>query len=86
MINPPSFPHQVGPATSTTRTAIPHVASLTVDPERVAQMWSMTRAERVAAAQRGRFTLGEMLVWAARAPHEIFFITRLSADAAEGFD
>ncbi len=40
---------------------------------------------RRAAAETGQFTLGEMLRWAARAPHEVplvdgefFFITRLA--------
>ena len=70
------------------RTAIPAVASLAVDPERLARMWALSPAERVAAAQRGQFTLGEMLRWAARAPAgevplidgEFFFITALTAD------
>lgn len=45
----------------------------------------MTAEERVAAAQQGRLTLGEMLRWAARAYHEIplvngefFFITAMA--------
>lgn len=58
------------------------VASLTLSDERIARMWAMSRRERVDAARRGAFTLGEMLRWAARAPHEVplvngeyFFIT-----------
>jgi len=50
------------------RTPIPAVASLTVNPERLERMWALSRSERLAAAQRGQFTLGEMLRWAARAP------------------
>ena len=72
------------------RTPIPAVASLKVDSERLARMWALSPAERVAAAQRGQLTLGEMLRWASRRPHEVplvdgdwFFITALSAAAAE---
>ncbi len=76
------------------RTPIPAVASLRVDAERLEWMWALSPAERVAAAQRGQFTLGEMLRWAARAPAgevpivngEFFFITALSADAADEED
>ena len=64
------------------------MTSLAVDPIRLEQLWSLTAEERVAAAQSGRLTLGEMLRWAARAPHEVplvngelFFITALSADS-----
>jgi len=57
--------------TATQRAAIPHTASLRVDPERLERMWSLTPDEREAAARRGDFTLGEMLRWAARAPHEV---------------
>jgi hypothetical protein len=32
------------------------------------ECWALTPAQRVAAAHRGQFTLGEMLRWAARAP------------------
>ncbi len=67
------------------RTAIPCVASLTVDPDRLAQMWAMTPAQRLQAAQRGRLTLGEMLRWSARFPNEaplvdgdFFFISALA--------
>ncbi len=81
------------PAASATRQAIPRVASLAVRPERIDAMWAMSREERVAAAQRGEFTLGEMLRWAARRPHEVpivdgefFFITALSADRADKED
>ena len=82
---------------STRGQAIPHVASLRVDPERLERLWAMSPAERLAAAERGEFTLGEMLRWASRRPHEVdlvdgefWFITALSADAeraddAEGF-
>jgi hypothetical protein len=75
------------------RTPIPPVASLTVDDERLARMWALSRSERVAAAQRGQFTLGEMLRWASRRPDEVplldgnfFFITALSADADVGVE
>ena len=50
------------------RTPIPAVASLKVDAERLERMWALSPAERVAAAQRGQFTLGEMLRWASRRP------------------
>lgn len=84
-----------GTARQPTRTAarapIRAVASLSVDPERLGRMWAMSPAERIAAAERGQFTLGEMLRWASRRPREIplvegewFFITALSADAAVG--
>ena len=73
------------------RTPIPVVASLKVDPERLERMWALSPAERVAAAQRGQFTLGEMLRWASRAPAgevplvdgEFFFIAALSPDVDE---
>jgi hypothetical protein len=73
------------------RTPIPAVASLKVDAERLERMWALSRSERIAAAQRGQFTLGEMLRWAARAPAgevplvngDFFFTTALSADAEE---
>ena len=65
------------------------VASLHVDPDRLKQLWAMTPDQRRDAAQRGRVTLGEMLRWASRAPHEVplvngefFFITALSADSS----
>jgi hypothetical protein len=73
-----------------TRTPIPAVASLKVDDERLERMWALSRSERAAAAQRGQFTLGEMLRWASRRPDEVplvdgdfFFIIALSADAEE---
>ena len=69
------------------------VASLKIDPERLERMWAMTPAERIATAERGQFTLGEMLHWAARRLREVpllygefFFITLLSADAAVGVE
>ena len=72
------------------RTPIPAIASLKVDAERLERMWALSRSEWVAAAQRGQLTLGEMLRWASRRPHEVplvdgdfFFITALSADAEE---
>jgi hypothetical protein len=75
------------------RTAIPRVASLTIDPERLAQMWAMSPSERRHAAEHGELSLGEMLRWAARRPHEVplvdgefFFITALSADSVVGDD
>ena len=78
------------PAAVKTRQPIPGVASLRVNPERIEQMWQMTAQQRVEAAQQGQFTLGEMLRWASRRPSEPpvvdgewFFITALSADAAE---
>jgi len=76
-----------------TRTAIPATASLRVDRERLEQMWAMRPAERIHAAQQGRFTLGEMLRWASRFPSEPpvvdgewFFISAYLADAAVGVD
>jgi hypothetical protein len=81
------------PTGAPARTPIPAVASLKVDDERLERMWALSRSERVAAAQRGQFTLGEMLRWASRRPDEVplvdgdfFFITALSADADEGID
>src|SRR5436190_5718602 len=72
---------------NTERTPIPAVGSLRIDQERLAQLWRMTPQERVAMAQQGKLTLGEMLRWAARAPEEVpivdgefFFITALLAD------
>ncbi len=56
---------------SSERRSLPLTASLVVDPERLARMWAMSRAERLAAAQQGQLSLGEMLRWAARAPQEI---------------
>ncbi len=70
---------------SQTRPQIPCVASLKVDPERLARMWAMTPAQRLQAAQTGRLTLAEMLRWASRAPREVplingefFFITAVA--------
>ena len=75
------------------RTAIPRVASLAIDPDRLERMWAMTAEERRQAAERGQLSLGEMLRWAARAPHEVdlvdgefWFITALSADTDVGDD
>jgi len=72
------------------RTPIPAVASLRIDAERLERMWALSRSERIAAAWRGQLTLGEMLRWASRRPHEVplvdgdfFFITAPSADAEE---
>jgi hypothetical protein len=73
-----------------TQTAIPAVASLREDPERIEQMWAMRPDERVAAARAGRFTLGEMLRWASRRPHEVelvdgdwWFISAFLADSCD---
>jgi len=70
-----------------TRTAIPRPASLAIDPDRLERMWAMTPAQRRQAAQRGQLSLGEMLKWASRRPHEVpivngelFFITAYLAD------
>jgi len=78
------------PTGAPARTPIPAVTSLKIDDERLERMWALSRSERVAAAQRGQLTLGEMLRWASRRPHEVplvdgdfFFITALSADAEE---
>lgn len=75
------------------RTAIPLTASLTIRPDHLEQMWAMTPLERRRAAETGQLTLGEMLKWASRQPHEVdvvdgefWFITALSADAAVGDD
>ena len=69
-------------------TAIPAVASLTVDAERLERLWAMNASQRREAARTGHLTLGEMLRWAAGAPHEVplvngewFFITALSAES-----
>ena len=60
---------------------------LQVDEERLELMWTLEPEQRLAAARAGQLTLGEMLRWAARAPHEVplvdgefFFITALSAE------
>jgi hypothetical protein len=73
-----------------TRTAIPRPASLAIDPDRLARMWAMTPAQRRQAAQRGQLSLGEMLKWASRRPHEVpivngewFFITAYLADTED---
>lgn len=47
------------------------VGSVQVDPERLARLWRMGAAERLAMAQQGKLTLGEMLAWAGRAPREV---------------
>ena len=79
--------HINSPAASPTRGALPRVARVDVDRERREQMWQLTPAQRVRAACRGNFTLGEMLHWAARAPQEVplvngefFFISYFEAD------
>jgi hypothetical protein len=66
----------------------PYDGHLTVDPERTERMWAMSPAARLLAARRGDFTLGELLKWASRAPHEVpmvngefAFIALLTADA-----
>jgi hypothetical protein len=81
------------PAALSTRQPIPGVASLRVNPERIKRMWQMTAQQRVEAAQQGQFTLGEMLRWAARRPHEVelvggdwWFITALLADTTTTTD
>jgi len=63
---------------------------LRVDPERLEQLCAMRPAERIAAAHAGRFTLGDMLRWAARRPNEVelvdghwCFITALLADTED---
>src|ERR1700690_3232495 len=73
-----------------TRIAIPRPASLAIDPERLERMWAMTPAQRRQAAQRGQLSLGEMLKWASRRPHEVpivngewFFITAYLADTED---
>src|SRR6188472_2203234 len=75
------------------RTPIPAVGSLHIDQERLAQLWRTTAQQRVAMAQQGKLTLGEMLRWAARAPEEVpivngefFFITALLADNDDDAD
>ena len=72
------------------RAGIPHTGSLAVDENRLARLWAMSPAQRIAAAQRGEFTLGEMLRWAARCPTEPpvvegdwFFLTAYLADVAD---
>ena len=73
-----------------TRIAIPRPASLAIDPERLERMWAMTPAQRRQAAQRGQLSLGEMLKWASRRPHEVpivegdfFFVAAFLADAED---
>jgi hypothetical protein len=78
------------PAAVQIRQPIPGVASLAINPERIERMWKMTAQERVVAARQGKLTLGEMLRWAARRPHEVdlvdgewWFITALLADTED---
>jgi hypothetical protein len=59
--------------------------SLATSEERLARMWALTPAQRLEEARQGRLTLGEMLRWASRSPHEVplvnsefFFITALA--------
>ncbi len=74
------------PTATETRVAISAVGSLAIDPERLQRTWAMSAAQRIAAAQHGQLTLGEMLRWAACAPpHEVptvngefFFIAALA--------
>ena len=56
-------------------------------------MWAMSREERIVAAKRGEFTLGEMLRWASRRPNEVpiidgdfFFLSAYLADCVETAD
>jgi hypothetical protein len=71
----------------------PYSPSLEVDPERIARLEAMTAAQRLHSAKTGQLTLGELLRWAARHPHEVplvngefFFIAQFMPDAepAEG--
>ena len=69
------------------------VFSLDVDEARLAAMWRMSSDERRAAAMRGELSLGEMLKWASRHPHEIpllngewFFIAALTPELADADD
>jgi hypothetical protein len=85
------------PKSTTDRpTEIPRYATLSVAPERLRRMWSLTPHERQAAAHRGEFSHPELLRWAARYPHEVelvggvggvggefFFIAALLADVAD---
>ena len=57
--------------TSSSRRGIPLTASVQVDAQRLERMWSLSAAEREAAARRGEFSLGEMCQWAARCPDEV---------------
>jgi hypothetical protein len=64
-----------------------------IDPARLARMWRMSPDERRAAARRGELSLGEMLKWAARRPHEVplvndefFFIIELTPELCGDFD
>ncbi|MGI9097118.1 MAG: hypothetical protein ACR2H2_01255 [Solirubrobacteraceae bacterium] len=75
---------------TTTQRAIPLVASLTIDPQRLAAMWRMTAQERSAAAHRGELSLAAMCRWAARCPNEVelvdgefFFLAVLQPDHTE---
>jgi hypothetical protein len=53
------------------RGAIPRSASVQIDREHLARLWSLTPAEREAAARRGEFSLGDMWQWSARCPQEV---------------
>ena len=81
------------PTATAAREALPQVASLATTEERLARMWSMSSHQRIAAAQRGEFTLGEMLRWASRRPNEVpiidgdfFFLSAYLADCVETAD
>jgi len=56
---------------SSSRRGIALTASVQVDAQRLERMWSLSAAEREAAARRGEFSLGEMCQWAARRPDEV---------------
>jgi len=81
--------HELPDTTNTARTdtCAPYSRSLEVDPERIARLEAMTAPERVHAARSGQLTLGELLRWAARYPHDVplingefFFIAQFMPD------
>ena len=76
----------------TTR-GLPLTARLVVDPDRLDRLWAMTPPQRRQATREGRFSLGEMLRWAARAPEQVplvngefFFIAAQLADDDDPLD
>ena len=87
------MPQGTHTSSSRTRTGIPRVGSLAIDENRLARMWRMSADERRTAAERGELSLGEMLKWASRHPHEIpllngewFFIAALTPELADADD
>jgi hypothetical protein len=81
-------PSETATTAAGTGSCAPYSRSLEVDPERIARLDAMTAAQRLHSATTGQLTLGELLRWAARHPHEVplvngefFFIAQFMPDA-----